>query len=102
MTIFAASVFDATVIYEGNELFKGQGAARGWAEKLAKPPELRSSAAPYSRTVVVAVPYFDGQVQALQVSTEVGAFAHNELSAPAVTSFPILLNEDSDEARRLT
>ena len=36
MTIFAASVFDATVIYEGNELFKGQGAARGWAEKLAK------------------------------------------------------------------
>jgi hypothetical protein len=36
MTIFAASVFDATVIYEGNELFKGQGAARGWADKLAK------------------------------------------------------------------
>ena len=36
MTIFAAPVFDATVIYEGNELFKGQGAARGWAEKLAK------------------------------------------------------------------
>jgi hypothetical protein len=25
-----------TVIYEGQELFKGQGAARGWAEKLAK------------------------------------------------------------------
>ncbi|MYM72741.1 hypothetical protein GTP55_17635 [Duganella sp. FT109W] len=36
MTIFAASVFDATVIYEGNELFKGQGAAKGWAEKLAR------------------------------------------------------------------
>ena len=36
MTIFAAPVFDATVIFEGNELFKGQGAARGWAEKLAK------------------------------------------------------------------
>ena len=36
MSIFAAPVFDATVIYEGNELFKGQGAARGWAEKLAK------------------------------------------------------------------
>jgi hypothetical protein len=35
MTIFAASVFDATVIYEGNELFKGQGAAKGWADKLA-------------------------------------------------------------------
>ena len=36
MTVFAASVFDATVIYDGNELFKGQGAARGWAEKLAR------------------------------------------------------------------
>jgi hypothetical protein len=36
MTIFAMPVFDATVIYEGKELFKGQGAARGWAEKLAK------------------------------------------------------------------
>ena len=36
MTIFAMSVFDATVIYEGKELFKGQGAATGWAEKLAK------------------------------------------------------------------
>jgi hypothetical protein len=39
MTIFAAPVFDATVIYEGNELFKGQGAAKGWAEKLAKEME---------------------------------------------------------------
>lgn len=36
MTVFAMSVFDATVIYEGNELFKGQGAAKGWAEKVAK------------------------------------------------------------------
>ena len=36
MTIFAMSVFDATVIYEGKELFKGRGAAMGWAEKLAK------------------------------------------------------------------
>ena len=36
MTIFAASVFDATVIYNGHELFKGQGAARMWAEKVAK------------------------------------------------------------------
>ena len=35
MTIFAASVFDATVIFEGNELFKGQGSASMWAEKLA-------------------------------------------------------------------
>lgn len=36
MTIFAASVFDATVIYNGHELFKGQGAASLWAEKVAK------------------------------------------------------------------
>jgi hypothetical protein len=40
MTIFAASVFDATVIFEGNELFKGQGSASMWAEKLAA--ELKS------------------------------------------------------------
>jgi hypothetical protein len=43
MTIFAAPVFDATVIYEGNELFKGQGAAKGWAEKLAKEMECEIS-----------------------------------------------------------
>jgi hypothetical protein len=36
MTIFAASVFDATVIYNGQELFKGRGAAEGWAAKVAK------------------------------------------------------------------
>jgi hypothetical protein len=35
MTVFAMPVFDATVIYEGQELFKGQGAASMWAEKLA-------------------------------------------------------------------
>jgi hypothetical protein len=34
-TIFAVPVFDATVIVDGNELFKGQGAASMWAEKLA-------------------------------------------------------------------
>ncbi len=36
MSVFAAPVFDATVIYNGQELFKGQGAARGWAEKVEK------------------------------------------------------------------
>jgi hypothetical protein len=36
MTVFAASVFDATVVYGGQELFKGRGAAQNWAEKLAK------------------------------------------------------------------
>jgi hypothetical protein len=36
MTVFAAPVFDATVIYEGQELFKGRGAAGVWAEKLAR------------------------------------------------------------------
>jgi hypothetical protein len=35
MTIFSAPVFDATVIVDGNELFKGKGAAELWAEKLA-------------------------------------------------------------------
>lgn len=35
MTIFAVPVFDATVVIEGNELFKGQGAATGWAGRLA-------------------------------------------------------------------
>ena len=39
MTIFAMPVFDATVIYDGKELFKGRGAAMGWAEKLAKESE---------------------------------------------------------------
>lgn len=34
-TVFAMSVFDATVIFEGNELFKGKGSASMWAEKLA-------------------------------------------------------------------
>lgn len=36
MTVFATPVFDATVVYQGQELFKGQGAARGWAEKVAR------------------------------------------------------------------
>jgi len=36
MTVFTQPVFDATVIYDGNELFKGQGAALGWADKVAK------------------------------------------------------------------
>lgn len=35
MTVFAMPVFDATVIYEGKELFKGKGAAGVWADKLA-------------------------------------------------------------------
>ncbi len=35
MTIFAAPVFDATVIFEGQELFKGKGSASLWSEKLA-------------------------------------------------------------------
>lgn len=35
MTLFAVPVFDATVIVDGNELFKGQGSAMHWAERLA-------------------------------------------------------------------
>ncbi|MBC3920501.1 hypothetical protein H8L32_23760 [Undibacterium sp. CY18W] len=33
-TVFAAPVFDSTVIFEGNELFKGRSAAENWAKKL--------------------------------------------------------------------
>ncbi|TFW07148.1 hypothetical protein E4K72_09235 [Oxalobacteraceae bacterium OM1] len=36
MSIFAKPVFDATVVFEGQELFKGQGAARQWAEQVAR------------------------------------------------------------------
>lgn len=36
MSIFSASVFDATVVYNGHELFKGRGAAEGWAAKVAR------------------------------------------------------------------
>ncbi|MCD2515061.1 hypothetical protein LQ564_01895 [Massilia sp. G4R7] len=36
MSVFSASVFDATVVVDGQELFKGRGAAQGWAEKVAK------------------------------------------------------------------
>lgn len=35
MTVFAMSVFDATIVVEGNELFKGRGAATQWAERVA-------------------------------------------------------------------
>lgn len=35
MTIFTAPVFEGTVFVDGNELFKGQGAATQWAKKLA-------------------------------------------------------------------
>jgi hypothetical protein len=40
MSVFSAPVFDATVVYEGQELFKGRGAAQTWAEKVAKELEL--------------------------------------------------------------
>lgn len=43
MTVFAMPVFDATVIHEGNELFKGRGAASGWAEKVARELETEIS-----------------------------------------------------------
>ena len=35
MTIFTVPVFDASVIVDGNELFKGKGSADAWATKLA-------------------------------------------------------------------
>ena len=35
MTLFAVPVFDATVTVERNELFKGNGSALHWADRLA-------------------------------------------------------------------
>ncbi len=43
MTLFAVPVFDATVVVEGTELFKGKGSAEHWAERLAL--EVRSEVA---------------------------------------------------------
>ncbi len=34
-TLFATPVFDATVMVEENEFFKGQGSATQWAQRLA-------------------------------------------------------------------
>lgn len=35
MSIFFKPVFEGTVVFEGNELFKGQGAAKQWAQQVA-------------------------------------------------------------------
>ena len=35
MSVFSKSVFEGTVVFEGNELFKGQGAAKQWAQQVA-------------------------------------------------------------------
>jgi hypothetical protein len=34
--IFSKPVFDPTVTYNDREFFKGQGAAKGWADKVGK------------------------------------------------------------------
>ena len=34
MSIFIKPVFDATVVFEGQELFKAQGAAKHWAQQV--------------------------------------------------------------------
>lgn len=34
MSVFTKPVFEGTVIFEGKELFKGQGAARQWAQQV--------------------------------------------------------------------
>ncbi|WP_151637413.1 hypothetical protein [Noviherbaspirillum aerium] len=36
MSVFSKPVFEGTVIVDGNELFKGQGAAKQWAEQVGK------------------------------------------------------------------
>jgi hypothetical protein len=35
MTVFSKPVFDGTVVFEDKELFKGQGAAKQWAQQVA-------------------------------------------------------------------
>ncbi|HZW13342.1 MAG TPA: hypothetical protein VFF81_09160 [Noviherbaspirillum sp.] len=35
MSVFIKPVFEGTVVFEGNELFKGQGAAKQWAQQVA-------------------------------------------------------------------
>jgi hypothetical protein len=34
MSVFIKPVFEGTVVFEGNELFKGQGAAKQWAQQV--------------------------------------------------------------------
>jgi hypothetical protein len=34
MSVFIKPVFDGTVVFEDKELFKGQGAARQWAQQV--------------------------------------------------------------------
>lgn len=36
MSVFSKPVFESTVLYEGKEFFKGQGAARQWAQEVGK------------------------------------------------------------------
>lgn len=36
MSVFIKPVFEGTVLYEGNELFKGQGAAKQWAQQVGQ------------------------------------------------------------------
>ena len=34
MSVFIKPVFEGTVVFEGNELFKGQGSAKQWAQQV--------------------------------------------------------------------
>jgi hypothetical protein len=34
MSVFIKQVFEGTVVFEGKELFKGQGAAKQWAQQV--------------------------------------------------------------------
>ncbi|RZI39962.1 hypothetical protein EGT07_26040 [Herbaspirillum sp. HC18] len=40
MSVFIKPVFDATVVFEGKELFKGQGAAKQWAQQVGNELEI--------------------------------------------------------------
>lgn len=40
MSVFIKPVFEGTVVFDGNELFKGQGAAKQWAQQVARELEI--------------------------------------------------------------
>ena len=40
MSVFSKPVFDGTVVFEDKELFKGQGAAKQWAQLVGSEMEI--------------------------------------------------------------
>lgn len=44
MSVFSKPVFEGTVEFEGNELFKGQGAAKQWAQQVGQELDIKVEA----------------------------------------------------------